>query len=62
MPRNQMNIVFPYCLLQFAIPVLPKESLVRFILNYSFNRYPCRALNELNAPLSIQTKVYPYPL
>ena len=48
-----MNIVFP---------VLPKESLVRFILNYSFNRYPRRALNELNAPLSIQTMVYPYPL
>lgn len=62
MSRNQMNIVFPYCLLQFAIPVLPKESLVRFILNYSFNRYPRRALNELNAPLSIQTMVYPYPL
>ena len=36
MSRNQMNIVFPYCLLQFAIPLLPKESLMRFVPKYSF--------------------------
>ena len=36
MSRNQMNIVFPYRLLQFAIPLLPKESLMRFVPKYSF--------------------------
>ena len=35
---------------------------MRFLLNYSFNRYLRRALNELNAPLSLQTMVYLYPL
>ena len=33
-----MNIVFPYCPLQFAISVLPKESLLRFVPKYSLYR------------------------